>query len=116
MRLLLALALVACANSEPPQKQVEGTPCSDLLPHFRAAALQIEPKAGFVFDNLQPQILGACLADHWPEPLRRCIVTASAAELAAHKCDALVPDELAQRLVDRLAPGRGLRASDFLVR
>ena len=110
--------LFACAKSEPPtkQQQVEGTPCSDLLPHVRKAVLHVEPNAGLVFYHMQPQLLGACLYDHWPEPLRRCIVTHAAEDLANHACDALISDELAQKLIDRLAPGQRIRPRDFLQR
>ena len=108
--------LFACSKSEPPTKQVAGTPCSDLLPHLRAAVLHMEPNAALVFDHMAPQLLGACLGDHWPEPLRQCIVTHAAAEIANHACDALISDEDAQKLIDRLAPGQQLSPRDFLQR
>lgn len=109
--------LFACAKSEPPTKQqVAGTPCSDLLPHVRATVLHMEPNATLVFDHMQPQLLAACVGDNWPEPLRQCIVTHAAQDLANHACDALISDELAQKLLDRVAPGQHLSPRDFLQR
>jgi hypothetical protein len=110
--------LFGCSKSEPPTQQVaaQRTPCSDLLPHLRAAVLHVEPNAALVFDHMQPQLLAACVGDDWPDPLRQCIVTHAAEEIASHACDAHISDELAQKLIDRVAPGQHVSPGDFLQR
>lgn len=52
--------------------------------------------------TIRPKVHDSCIEDAWPEPLRRCIVTAKPDALAHdHACEYLVSFELAEKISKR---------------
>lgn len=107
--LLLVLALVACdagardgGAKARPEPAITGTKCASLVPRMRAAFVAYDAHAGFLADHIMPVLLAACIDDKWPESLKACVATAAPGVL--HACDALVPRDVADKLVARLRP------------
>lgn len=91
--------------------------CSDVLRSLQGAALYEDAALGNIVRLKAPMILGACIDHEWPMALKLCIVTTPTSDLISkHVCDKLVTDELAQKLLDRVAPGQHLSPRDFLQR
>jgi hypothetical protein len=90
--------------------------CTSVVEKLKRAVASYDATLGALVGTKAPMVLGSCLNDHWPESLKECIVAATPEELVGHRCDVLVPDELAQKLLDRLAPGQRLSPRDFLRR
>ena len=127
MRLVVLAFLAACgkddaaAHDTPPvitvTKADAGPPsvsCNVVIDKLRATVASYDAAMAALVGMKAPVVLASCLSDGWPAPLKECIAHEAPAAIAAHACDAFIPEELAQTLVDRLAPGRGLRARDFL--
>lgn len=100
-------------SDAPPTRPIR---CGSVIQKLQQAVASVEPALAVIASTKAPVILSSCIYEGWPEPLKECIVMTSAADIAAHHCDALVPDELAQKLLDRLAPGQHLAPRDFLQR
>lgn len=90
--------------------------CDIVVEKLERAVAAVEPAIAVIASTKAPIILSSCIYEGWPEVLKECIVMTSAEQIAAHQCDALVSDELAQKLLDRLAPGQHLSPRDFLQR
>ena len=90
--------------------------CELVVEKLKKTVAAVDPAIAVIAGTKTPVILSSCIYEGWPEALKQCIVTASTEQLAAHHCDALVPDELAQKLLDRLAPGQHISPRDFLQR
>ena len=91
--------------------------CSDVVGLLQGAAMYEDGALGHIVRLKAPMILAACIDDEWPMDLKLCISGTPTNELiSGHKCDKLVSDELAQKLIDRVAPGQQLRVADYLHR
>lgn len=133
MRLAAAIILIAACKEEPsPSRAGDGSShveapvvvvtksevaCSAVVSRLQSAARLEDAAKGQVVQFKAPMILAACIDDAWPLELRACIASTPTADLIGkHVCDKLVTDELAQKLLDRLAPGQRISPRDFLQR
>ena len=133
MRLLAAVFLIAACEQEPsPSRAGDGSShfvppvvvvtksevaCSAVITRIQSAAMLEDPAMGQVVQFKAPMILAACINDEWPLELKACIASTPAVDLISkHVCDKHVTDELAHKLLDRLAPGQQISPRDFLQR
>lgn len=143
MRLAAAIILIAACKEEPspsragdgsshlapPQFTVESEityrgdrprmppTCSSTVEHLKSAVMLYDAALYTLAQTKAPIVLAACIDDEWPMELKECIAGTPSDELIRdHECDKLVPDELAQKLLDRLAPGQHISPRDFLQR
>jgi hypothetical protein len=136
MRLAAAIILIAACKEEPsPSRAGDGSShlqaaeepvvvvtkseiaCSRVVTLLQSAVTHEDAATGQLVRLKAPVILAACIDDAWPLELKACIASTPTPDLISkHVCDKLVTDELAQKLLDRLAPGQRLSARDFLQR
>lgn len=90
--------------------------CEVVVEKLKRVVAHVDPALALIATTKSPIVLASCFNERWSEPLKECIMTRTSADIAEHACDAQVPDELAQKLLDRLAPGRRLSPQDFLRR
>jgi hypothetical protein len=126
MRLAAAIIVIAACKEEPsPTRAGDGsshfaTPsirCDVVVEKLKQAVVaEVDPAIAVLVSTKAPVVLSSCIYEPWPESLKDCVMKASASDLVAHRCDAFVSDELAQKLIDRLAPGQHISPRDFLQR
>lgn len=102
---------------EPGSAAAPATPtCGEVMEHLNSALFTYDPKYVALAGTYATRVLASCHDDGWPDALKHCIVSTPPRALLDHACDKQVSDELAQKVLARVAPGQNIRPADFLQR
>jgi len=107
----------ACGETRSAAAPATAPPaCGEVIEHLNSALFTYDPKYVALAGTYATRVLASCHDDGWPDALKRCIVSASPRALLDHACDKHVSDELAEKVLARVAPGQDIRPADFLQR